>query len=256
MKRLILTSLCLLFARGAFAWGQKGHDVTAYIAECRLTPEAAEKVRKALDGYSPVYIANWLDFASYWPEYAYSKTWHYLNIDEGETLESMSRNPGGDVLTAVTRLTEKLKSGRLTPEEETLSLKMLIHLVGDMHCPMHSGHRSDRGGNTIPVTFFGKPANLHSIWDTSLPEAAHKWSYTEWQNQIDRLSDDEATLIESGTPKEWFMETAELCKGIYEATPEGTNVSYDYIDRFTTLIEQQFVKGGHRLAKLLNEIYE
>ena len=134
MKRLILTSLCLLFARGAFAWGQKGHDVTAYIAECRLTPEAAEKVRKALDGYSPVYIANWLDFASYWPEYAYSKTWHYLNIDEGETLESMSRNPGGDVLTAVTRLTEKLKSGRLTPEEETLSLKMLIHLVGDMHC--------------------------------------------------------------------------------------------------------------------------
>ena len=167
MKRLILTSLCLLFARGAFAWGQKGHDVTAYIAECRLTPEAAEKVRKALDGYSPVYIANWLDFASYWPEYAYSKTWHYLNIDEGETLESMSRNPGGDVLTAVTRLTEKLKSGRLTPEEETLSLKMLIHLVGDMHCPMHLGRLSDLGGNKRPVRFFGRDTNLHSVWEHS-----------------------------------------------------------------------------------------
>ena len=185
MKRLILTSLCLLFARGAFAWGQKGHDVTAYIAECRLTPEAAEKVRKALDGYSPVYIANWLDFASYWPEYAYSKTWHYLNIDEGETLESMSRNPGGDVLTAVTRLTEKLKSGRLTPEEETLSLKMLIHLVGDMHCPMHLGRLSDLGGNKRPVRFFGRDTNLHSVWDTNIPEAVHKWSYSEWQQQID-----------------------------------------------------------------------
>lgn len=150
MKKLFLISLCLLFARGVFAWGQKGHDVTAYIAECHLTPEAADKVHKALDGYSPVYIANWLDFASYWPEYAYSKTWHYLNIDEGETLESMSRNPGGDVLTAVTRLTEKLKSGRLTPEEETLSLKMLIHLVGDMHCPMHLGRLSDLGGNKRP----------------------------------------------------------------------------------------------------------
>ena len=190
MKRLILTSLCLLFARGAFAWGQKGHDVTAYIAECRLTPEAAEKVRKALDGYSPVYIANWLDFASYWPEYAYSKTWHYLNIDEGETLESMSRNPGGDVLTAVTRLTEKLKSGRLTPEEETLSLKMLIHLVGDMHCPMHLGRLSDLGGNKRPVRFFGRDTNLHSVWDTNIPEAAHKWSYSEWQQQIDRLTDE------------------------------------------------------------------
>ena len=160
------------------------------------------------------------------------------------------------MVTAVNDLVAELKSKELSAEKEAEALKMLIHLVGDMHCPMHSGHRSDRGGNTIPVTFFGRPANLHSIWDTSLPEAAHKWSYTEWQNQIDRLSDDEATLIESGTPKEWFMETAELCKGIYEATPEGTNVSYDYIDRFTTLIEQQFVKGGHRLAKLLNEIYE
>ena len=101
-----------------------------------------------------------------------------------------------------------------------------------MHRPMHSGHCSDRGGNTIPAPFFGKPANLHSIWDTSLPEAAHKWSYTEWQNQIDRLSDDEATLIESGTPKEWFMETIDRAvddEGRYEATPEGTNV-YDLGD--------------------------
>ena len=200
--------------------------------------------------------SNWLDSASHTPEYAYTRTWHYANIDEGYTYDTMPKEPAGDVVTAVNDLVAELKSKELSAEKEAEALKMLIHLVGDMHCPMHSGHRSDRGGNTIPVTFFGKPANLHSIWDTSLPEAAHKWSYTEWQNQIDRLSDDEATLIESGTPKEWFMETAELCKGIYEATPEGTNVSYDYIDRFTTLIEQQFVKGGHRLAKLLNEIYE
>ena len=251
MKRLILTSLCLLFARGAFAWGQKGHDVTAYIAECRLTPEAAEKVRKALDGYSPVYIANWLDFASYWPEYAYSKTWHYLNIDEGETLESMSRNPGGDVLTAVTRLTEKLKSGRLTPEEETLSLKMLIHLVGDMHCPMHLGRLSDLGGNKRPVRFFGRDTNLHSVWDTNIPEAVHKWSYSEWQQQIDRLTDEEAAQIAAGEPADWVKETHEICKEIYGFTPEGTDISYDYLFKYTPVVERQFLRGGHRLARLL-----
>ena len=255
MKRLILTSLCLLFARGAFAWGQKGHDVTAYIAECRLTPEAAEKVRKALDGYSPVYIANWLDFASYWPEYAYSKTWHYLNIDEGETLESMSRNPGGDVLTAVTRLTEKLKSGRLTPEEETLSLKMLIHLVGDMHCPMHLGRLSDLGGNKRPVRFFGRDTNLHSVWDTNIPEAVHKWSYSEWQQQIDRLTDEEAAQIAAGEPADWVKETHEICKEIYASSPEGTKIEYDYIFKYTPVVERQFLRGGHRLARLLNEIY-
>lgn len=256
MKRFWLFVLCAGSLQTALGWGQKGHDVTAYIAECNLTPEAAQEIDRVLDGHSPVYYANWLDSASHTPEYAYTRTWHYANIDEGYTYDTMPKEPAGDVVTAVNDLVAELKSKELSAEKEAEALKMLVHLVGDMHCPMHSGHRSDRGGNTIPVTFFGRPANLHSIWDTSLPEAAHKWSYTEWQNQIDRLSDDEATLIESGTPKEWFMETAELCKGIYEATPEGTNVSYDYIDRFTTLIEQQFVKGGHRLAKLLNEIYE
>lgn len=256
MKRLWLFVLCAGSLQAVFGWGQKGHDVTAYIAECNLTPEAAQEVDRILNGHSPVYYANWLDNASHTPEYDYTRTWHYANIDEGHTYETMVKEPAGDVVTAVTDLVAKLKSGALSPEKETEALKMLVHLVGDMHCPMHAGHQSDLSGNRIPMTFFGRPTNLHSIWDTSLPEAAHKWSYTEWQNQIDRLSDDEATLIESGTPKEWFMETAELSKAIYEETPEGTNVSYDYVDKFMPLIEQQFVKGGHRLAKLLNGIYK
>lgn len=255
MKRLILLSLCLLFARGTFAWGPKGHDVTAYIAECHLTPEAAAKVDKVLGGYSPVYVANWLDFASHWPEYAYSKTWHYLNIDEGKTIESMPKNPKGDVLRAVTEITEKLKSGKLTPEEETLNLKMLIHLVGDMHCPMHLGRLSDLGGNKRPVRFFGRETSLHSAWDSKLPESAHNWSYTEWQQQIDRLTDDEAAAMVAGEPSDWVRETHEICKEVYEFSPEGTNISYDYVFKYTPVIERQFLRGGRRLARLLNEIY-
>ena len=50
-----------------------------------------------------------------------------------------------------------------------------------MHCPMHLGHLSDLGGNRVPVTVFGRSSNLHAVWDTTLPESAHKWSYTEWQ---------------------------------------------------------------------------
>ena len=91
MKKLLILFSCVLFAHGAFAWGQKGHDVTAYIAECHLTPEAAEKIDKALNGHSPVYYANWLDIASHTPEYAYTKTWHYRNVDEGKTIDTMLR---------------------------------------------------------------------------------------------------------------------------------------------------------------------
>lgn len=256
MKRLSLLLLGVATVQMAFGWGQKGHDVTAYIAECNLTPEAAQAIDRVLDGHSPVYYANWLDNASHTPEYAYTKTWHYANIDVGYTFETMPREPKGDVVKAVTELVEQLKNGGLSHEKEAEALKMLIHLVGDLHCPMHAGHKSDLGGNMVPVTAFGKATNLHSVWDTMLPESAHNWSYTEWQNQIDRLSTDEVTLIESGSPEEWFRETADLCASIYAETPEGTKVSYDYVAKFTPVVEQQFLKGGYRLAMLLNEIYK
>lgn len=256
MKRLSLLLLGVATVQMAFGWGQKGHDVTAYIAECNLTPEAAQAIDRVLDGHSPVYYANWLDNASHTPEYAYTKTWHYANIDAGYTFETMPREPKGDVVKAVTELVEQLKNGGLSHEKEAEALKMLIHLVGDLHCPMHAGHKSDLGGNMVPVTAFGKATNLHSVWDTTLPESAHNWSYTEWQNQIDRLSTDEVTLIESGSPEEWFRETADLCASIYAETPEGTKVSYDYVAKFTPVVEQQFLKGGYRLAMLLNEIYK
>ena len=255
MKKLFFLGLCLLAARSGFAWGQKGHDVTAYIAECHLTPAAAKKIDKVLGGYSPVYFANWLDNASHTPEYAYTKTWHYLNVDEGRTLDDMPANPQGDILKAVTEIVAKLRAGGLSPEEEAFNLKMLIHLLGDMHCPMHTGRLSDIGGNQRPVLMFGRRTNLHSAWDSAILEAGHKWSYTEWQEQIDRLTDDEAALVQAGEPQDWLKETHAICVGIYEDSPEGTKISYDYVDKYTPVIEQQFVRGGYRLARLLNEIY-
>lgn len=93
MRRFVILFLSLLASVNAWAWGAKGHDVTAYIAECNLTPEAAERIDRVLGGYSIVYFANWLDTASHTPEYAYSKTWHYANIDEGYTFETMPRIP-------------------------------------------------------------------------------------------------------------------------------------------------------------------
>ena len=255
MKRIILLCCSLVLAQATLAWGPKGHDVTAYIAECHLTPEAAEAVDRVLGGHSLVYYANWLDNASHQPEYAYTKTWHYRNIDAGETLESMPENPDGDVLTAVTNLVERLSSGELTPEEEALDLKMLIHLVGDMHCPMHTGHLSDLGGNRVPVVYFGKATNLHAVWDTNLIESAHRWSYTEWREQIDRLPDDEEMRLQAGTPRDWLLETQAICSEVYDRTPEGTKISYDYVNWAAPILEMQLLRGGVRLARLLNEIY-
>ena len=61
LRTLFIPLLCLLGTTRALAWGPKGHDVVAYIAECNLTPEAAEKIDKILGGASMVYWANWLE---------------------------------------------------------------------------------------------------------------------------------------------------------------------------------------------------
>lgn len=255
MKKWLLLLLTLPALLRAGAWGQKGHDVTAYIAECHLAPAAAARIDRVLDGHSPVYYANWLDNASHTPEYAFTKTWHYRNVDQGETPATAPRNPQGDVLEAVERLTARLKQGGLTPDEEARDLKMLIHLVGDLHCPMHAGRLSDLGGNRRPVLFFARETNLHSVWDNKLPEAAHRWSYTEWQREIDRLPAGEAAAVAAGTPADWFEETHAVCEEIYDSTPEGAKISYDYIARYAPVVERQLLRGGLRLARLLNDIY-
>lgn len=171
-----------------FGWGQKGHDVTAAIAERHLTPAAKAMADSLLDGKSLVYWSNWLDNASHTPELNYSRTWHYKNIDDGQNYYSAPQHQAGDVVTALRRNLDILRNPKAGKGEKALALKMVIHLSGDMHQPMHLGHATDLGGNKVPVKFFENPTNLHSVWDSRLPEAAHKWSYTEWADQIDRVS--------------------------------------------------------------------
>ena len=158
MKRLFFTAvMALMIVPNAFGWGQKGHDVVAYVAEQNISCRVARKVAKVLEGHSLVYYANWMDNASHTPEYAHTSTWHYANVDEGYTYQTMPKNENGDVVQAVMQLTEQLKKGGMTAQEESVALRMLIHLVGDLHCPMHAGHKSDLGGNRVEVLYFGKP---------------------------------------------------------------------------------------------------
>ncbi|MCH5335652.1 MAG: S1/P1 nuclease [Alistipes sp.] len=255
-KNLLLSVMSLFISAAAMAWGQKGHDVVASIAEAHLTPAAAARVTAILDNHSPVYYSNWMDNASHTDEYRYTSPWHYANIDEGYTFATMPRNPEGDVISALEMITAALEQGGLEPAQEQLYLKMLIHFMGDLHCPMHTGRKSDRGGNNVQIFYFTKETNLHSIWDTDLVESAHRWSYTEWREQIDRLTDEQAAAIVEGDYVSWLNEASEISRGIYEKTPEGTRVSFDYIAEYAPVIEQQFVRGGHRLAAVLNRIYD
>ena len=256
MRKIALIILVALIPTMSLAWGPKGHDTVAYIAEKHLSKKALKKVTEILDGHSLVYVANWMDNASHTEEYAYTKTWHYVNVDPNEgTYANSVKESAGDAVTAINQIVDNLKSGELSAEEEKAQLMMLIHIVGDIHCPMHAGHKRDRGGNGTKVKFFGNQKKLHSVWDSEIVESAHKWSYSEWQYQVDRATPKQQQAYMQGTPNDWIEETVILANMVYESASEVDNMSYDYVAEFAPIIEEQFLKGGIRLAKLLEEIY-
>ncbi len=256
MKKIILSFIAFCLPALALAWGQKGHDVVASIAERHLTPATKAAVDSIFEGKSMVYWANWLDNASHTPQYDYSLTWHYKNIDPEYQFDNAPLNSKGDILTALKEQRATLSNPATSIGDSKLALKMLVHFMGDAHQPLHMGRYSDRGGNRHTVKFFDAETNLHTVWDSRLPESAHKWSFTEWTLQIDRANPATESEITSGDFDDWCKETYEIAKAVYEATPVDTNISYNYIAGWTPTVELQLLRGGLRLAHVLNTIYD
>lgn len=264
MRRILTLALLviMLFASAdAFAWGQKGHDIVAYIAEQHLTKKAKKNLNKILDGKSLVCYSNWLDNVQnspYWQNgYDRTKTWHYYNIDKGFTLATMEREPKGDALSALDMLVDSLShyDSELTDSVRRDYVCMLIHIVGDIHCPMHVGRKTDKGGNGVKIKWFKAASNLHTVWDSKLVDGLHAWSYTEWQQNIDHCNKSEIAKLSAGEPKDWLVETWTTTKAVYDYAEKGEDFSYQYIYDNKDIVEHQLLVAGYRLAALLNKIY-
>ena len=261
-----MTVLMLMDFTSASAWGPKGHDVVAAIAEQHLTPKTKRKINKLLDGKSIVQYASWMDNiqnSPYW-EYSYNKTksWHYANVDKGYTYETMPKNPEGDVVSGLEFLTKEMTENykELTDSMRVDYLKMIVHLVGDLHCPMHAGRLSDRGGNDTKVIWFKEQSSMHSVWDSKIIDAAKKWSHTEWCNYLDRTDRKFVKEITKGEYEEWFVETVAEAARFYEYVEstgqEMPTLSYQFVFDFSPTLERQLLYGGYRLAYVLNTIFK
>lgn len=269
MKKITIISIAaalLLNCLSTFAWGPVGHDVVASIAEKHLTKKTKKALDKILDGKSIVYYSSWMDNIQNSPNwkdgYDKTQTWHYANVDKGLTYQTMKKNENGDVVTALNYLTKDLKENfdNLSDSLKADHVKMIVHLVGDLHCPMHAGRLSDRGGNGVRVKWFGQNTSLHSVWDSKIVESARKWHYTEWTEQLDRKDKKYRQSVTQGTIEDWFMKTVENSAGIYEYVEnmeqEMPNLSYQYVYDYSPLLEESLLLGGYRLAHVLNSIFD
>src|SRR3954471_4376140 len=149
----------------ALAWGKTGHRVVAAIADTQLSGLARAHIREILGGAESLdEAANWPDEMRSAPGEFWQKTatpWHYVTLN-GIIYDHAPSE--GDALQALNHFTKILQDPNATREDKQTALRFIVHLVGDLHQPLHVGKCCDKGANDVKATWFGKPTNLHAVW--------------------------------------------------------------------------------------------
>lgn len=202
IRRRVLLILLIAVAScktpSAWAWGCKGHQVVALIAESYLTPHAREMAIEILtrspitpdlrrycgDGGPDPFVdsSTWAD-----DERGRDRStagWHFIDIPLGVSDGDLSKYcpSEGCVTSAIAAQLDVLGNLKASAQDRANALRYVIHFIADLHQPLHTTTNNDLGGNCMPVAFDGhgpeetnvesgsyRP-NLHSVWDTSLIE--------------------------------------------------------------------------------------
>lgn len=270
----------LSISRIASAWGGEGHQIIALIAETRLTPDAHVGIRELLgpDVYiSDAEVASWADEIRRERGRPSTATWHYVNIPiDAERYDAKRDSPKTtDIIEATASQIAAISDKSLPTEKRAEALKFVIHLIGDLHQPLHCGDRNDKGGNGTPVYLLevkGKPKNLHSTWDTALPKLIKAGERV--MPYADRLgaeiTKEQERQWASGSLIAWANETHDVSREVaYRDVPtvkvEGEMLAAEsasvpvldqaYVDRAKPVIEEQFKRGSVRLAAVINRAF-
>ena len=218
MKRfgIYLCLLCVLvllfWPAAAQAWGCKGHQTVALIAEKHLTPETRQWVEKLLsenpidpklNRYCGGAVRDAMADSATWADDVRGERkngpWHYIDIPRGSKRGPIEPFCGaaGCVTKALSEQLAILKDKNAEAAKRADALRYVIHFVGDLHQPLHTTTNADEGGNCVPLKYFRRNAhehnhsfspNLHSIWDTAIPERdAEGADSSEYADMLDAL---------------------------------------------------------------------
>ncbi|HEX8460105.1 MAG TPA: S1/P1 nuclease [Segetibacter sp.] len=258
-KTLIAAILFLYLPYQSMAWGMLGHRIVGEIANSYLTSKASREIKKILGNESIAIASNWPDFIKSDSNFKYLNAWHYLDVEKGVANANMAAVFNKDTtINAYNRLNflvAQLKDKKLPQDQKLMYLRLVIHIVGDLHQPFHVSGEGDRGGNDIKVLWFNDPSNIHTVWDSQLIEY-QQLSYTEYTKVINFTTADQRAKWQSAPVTDWLTESYNLSLVLHDELKQpNQKLSYQYNFKHVDTLNEQLLKGGVRLAGLLNEIF-
>jgi hypothetical protein len=257
---LLFISLFCYLPIQSMAWGMLGHRIVGGLAESYLTAKTRLAIRNILGHESIAMASNWADFIKSDTSYRYISPWHYVNFEKdlsyAQMQDYLKKDTAIDAYTKLNFLVKELQKKNLQKDKKVMYLKLLIHIAEDVSQPLHVSPVGTTGGNDIKLNWFNTPSNLHRVWDEHLIEY-QQLSYTEYIKAINFPTATQLKTWKKQPLVEWLYDSYSQAQKI-QAEISGTNprLSYEYNYNHVQQLNEQLLKGGIRLAGLLNRIFD
>jgi hypothetical protein len=270
-RLLVFGLLIFVWQRPALAWGDEGHRITGFIANTYLSDTARAQLRALVSTDNIALIATWMDDEreSLNQRLPGSSRWHYENRLACESQADPARAcPQGQCVTRqIERWKNVLQNGNESIAHRADAVRILVHLLGDLHQPLHLTDNNDRGGNDLLVRLprEKEPRRLHEVWDTRVVHLNLRRRGTEsYARVLDERFEKQRIDWQHGTLEEWARETNLLGRDAYQSLPHFacrtakepaeamTVLPAAYIDAAKPIVDQQLAKAGMRIAWILN----
>jgi hypothetical protein len=272
---------CFLWSASSPAYGPEGHRIVAEIAQAHLTPATAAQIQTLLahdldksgnpSGRTSIAeVASWADEIKGTPVGDQDKPWHYDDVPVCGPVNHDTYCPSGNCAsTQIDHFVGVLKDPNAAERDRNEALKWIVHLIGDIHQPLHAATRGDGGGNSVKVSLSGigttsSHPTLHGIWDTELVAQTISDNGGEPSFVGAAISDCDQQVWLRGSVSDWITESHNLARDIVYANLPGGFVcqapdtqtvplGVDYYTAAKPVLEVQLRKAGIRLAKVLND---
>lgn len=280
IRRLILLFLIALAPTPALAWWEYGHQTVASIAWLNVSPRTRAEIERLLRQArlleTPTCPARTIEQAAVWPDciktlgdrFSYATPWHYQDINICRPFDPAGTCRDGNCITAQIERNLRLLAHREVPARERLfALAFVVHLLGDLHQPLHVGEHDDQGGNRVVAAYGAiRRTNLHAIWDGYLADRAISTAPPDARGILAEVTPEERRAIRTGAVVDWARESWQVARDAAYASvmadpcapPPAAGVTVDEAttERLIPIVRRQIARGGLRLARLLDEAFQ